>query len=121
LGVEKEKIVIAALDAEGENDEEGIGEVFGAFDMDGEVCTVDAAWFGTVLAALGSVSVKELCKLCLKRSRVGVGPGFAVEERLRGDIQRLAKHNDVAADLSWSVKLQAVCRDFVGEQLVLQA
>jgi hypothetical protein len=50
--VEEEEIVVAALDVEGEDDEEGIGEALGGGDVYTQVRAIDAGWRRVILTAL---------------------------------------------------------------------
>lgn len=62
LCIEEEKIVVAALDAEGEDDKDRIGKPFGNFDFDGKVCSINAVLPVGIFVAVGLFGVEKRSK-----------------------------------------------------------
>lgn len=59
LCIEEEEIVVATVNVEGEHDEDRIGKSFGSFDVDREVCPVDAILPIRIFFTLGLCGVEK--------------------------------------------------------------
>ena len=118
-GVEEEEMVVAAFNAEREDDEDGVREALGRFDMHFEICAVDAICAVMRVILLRPFRVEESRQLRLKGCGLIATLHLAVEEGLRGDVEGFAKHHDVATNIRRSIQFEVIDRDLVREELVL--